>query len=119
MLNNSDRFSHFDIKLGDTARFPLALQEFGRADGKVYNRTWEVIAFGGDGRRHLVQVRRRHDGLTKWISNHWFDAYANGYLKGGRYAPAPKRARRSIYPLVSRCEMIDGCPVFTVKTGTY
>ena len=83
MLGNVDRFSHFDIRLGDTARFPL--DRLGNPE--LYNRTFEVVAFGGYGKRHCVLVRRRHDGLIKWIANHWFDAYANSFLKGGRQYP--------------------------------
>jgi hypothetical protein len=83
VLGNVDRFGHFDIRLGDTARFPL--DRLGNPE--VYNRTFEVVAFGGYGKRHCVLVRRRHDGLIKWIANQWFDAYANPFLKGGRQYP--------------------------------
>jgi len=83
VLGNVDRFAHFDIRLGDTARFPL--DRLGNPE--VHNRTFEVVAFGGYGKRHCVLVRRRHDGLIKWIANHWFDAYANPFLKGGRQYP--------------------------------
>ena len=83
MLSNVDRFGHFDVRLGDTARFPL--DRLGNED--VYNRTFEVVAFGGYQKRHCVLVRRRHDGFSKWIANHWFDAYANPFLKGGRQYP--------------------------------
>jgi hypothetical protein len=83
VLGNVDRFAHFDIRLGDTARFPL--DRLGNPE--VYNRTFEVVAFGGYGKRHCVLVRRRHDGLIKWIANQWFDAYANPFLKGGRQYP--------------------------------
>ena len=76
MLGNVDRFGHFDIRLGDTARFPL--DRLGNPE--VHNRTFEVVAFGGYGKRHCVLVRRRHDGLIKWIANQWFDAYANPFL---------------------------------------
>jgi len=91
MLTNCDRFNHFDICIGDTARFPMSTTDFGRYARytgelrNVYPYTWEVIAFGGAGKRHLILVRRRHDGLTRWIANHWFNTYANPYLKGGRY----------------------------------
>ena len=80
MLSNADRFGHFDITLCDTARFPL--ERLGNPE--VYNRTFEVIAFGGHRKRHCVLVRRRHDGFQKWLTSHWFDAYANPFLKGGR-----------------------------------
>ena len=46
MLGNADIFGHFDIRLGDTARFPL--DRLGNEEG--YNRTFEVVAFGGRGK---------------------------------------------------------------------
>lgn len=80
MLYNADPFGHFDIKIGDTARFPLRAL----GDSDVYPATWDVVAFGGCGKRHLLPVRRRHDGLERWIASHWFMVYANPYLRGGR-----------------------------------
>jgi hypothetical protein len=41
MLSNADRFGHFDIRLCDTARFPL--DRLGNRE--VYNRTFEVVSF--------------------------------------------------------------------------
>jgi len=78
MFHNIDRFSSSHISLGATARFPL--DRLGNP--QVYNRTFEVVAFGGLGKRHCVLVRRRHDGFQKWIAAHWFDAYQNSYPEG-------------------------------------
>lgn len=71
MLTYRDRFDRTKIRLGDTARLPLRL-----GDSKAYNRTWEVVAFGGQGKRHCLIVRRRHDGLTQTLAAHWWKSYA-------------------------------------------
>jgi len=76
LLRNIDRFQTKKIILGDTARFPLARL----GNQEVYNRTFEVIAFGGHQKRHCLLARRRHDGFQKWIAQHWFFAYADPML---------------------------------------
>lgn len=86
MLSNSDRFGPKNILIGDTARFPLSIQQLGCPQHN-YPRTWEVIAFGGQGFRHCVIIRRRHDGLVRCIAAHWWQAHADSCLAGGRDYP--------------------------------
>lgn len=87
MLHPFTRLGRFPIQLGDTARFPL-----GRlgSEEPPYNRTWVVVAYGGPARPECVRIRRRHDGLEKWLAELWWDAYANPFLKGGRQAAPPR-----------------------------
>lgn len=96
MLHSVDIFRHPSqrIRIGQTCRFPLHTGAFGRTKpysdelDDVYPYTWEVVAFGLA--RHAWQaapfhtireaglclVRRRHDGVTKWVSDHWVRVYA-------------------------------------------
>lgn len=63
--------THHEIKIGDTARFPL-----GRlGDDEVYRYRWEAIAF----RNGLVVARRLHDGVTRELSAHWWHRYTLDY----------------------------------------
>ena len=92
MLRCIDK-QNFDIQLEDTFRFPTSSSDFGRYYPytqnlcNILNRTWEVIAFGGQGQEHCAIVQRRHDGITRVVALHWLSVYANPWLKSGRYYP--------------------------------
>lgn len=71
------------IRVGDTLRLPQQMTR--RVDSltnPIVNRTWEVVAFGGCGKpgggRHLVIIRRRHDGQTKTLAHQWLQSAING-----------------------------------------
>lgn len=95
MLHSADRFGHFPIRPGESARLPLFVEDLGDTS-RQYPATWDVIAFGGivevnglrQCLRHCVQVRRRHDGLTRWIaSHHWGMHAATFHGRGTRWFP--------------------------------
>lgn len=74
--------THPSIRIGDVAQFPI-----GRlGDREISRRRWEAIAF----RPGIVMARRRHDGITRELADHWWRQYAHDWR------PACYAERRSL-----------------------
>lgn len=119
MLHPTSRHDPAGLRVGDRARFPLDFRD----PDSVYRHSFELVAFGGCGRRHLVVVRRLADGFTTTVTVRRFVEYAEDYR---RDAPPDLSARhaklRAIHlrqELLARTEGWRGRPCFyaTVMRG--